>query len=120
MIERKDYLEYFGVGTAPENFKRLVYLSLNELKSIMTESIPETTDLIYKEFQNALLEQVKFFELNEDLIDSTGSSGYTLGSYSENSSNQKDTTKSIQRISPIAYDILLNCGLLYSGLKGRC
>lgn len=120
MITQEEYQKYIGVSTAPSNLKRLEYLALNELKSIIVENIPTSNDLIYNDFKKALMEQINYFDMNSDLIDSNGSGSYTLGSYSENSSNQNnDNSKSINRISPVAHDILLNCGLLYCGL-GRC
>lgn len=120
MITKEEYQKYLGVDTAPSNLERLEYISLNELKSIMVQNIPVSTDLCYKDFKKVLMEQMNYFVENPELIKSAGTSGYTLGSYSENSSNQNnDNSKSINRISPVAYDILLNCGLLACGL-GRC
>lgn len=119
MITQKEYIAYFGANTAPDNLSRLEFISLNELKSIMIQNIPVETELVYKDFKKALMEQMNYFVENPELIDSAGTGGYTLGSYSENSSNQdKDNSKSINRISPVAHDILLNCGLLYCGLGG--
>lgn len=120
MLTIEEYIEYLGVDTAPSNFNRLEYLALNELKSLMAGNIPDSTDLVYEDFKKALIEQINYFNLNSDLIDSSGGGGYTLGLYSESGSNQTESNKSINRISPVAYDILLNCGLLYSGIKGRC
>lgn len=119
MITKQEYSKYLGVTTAPSNFDRLEFLSIKELKSIMVQNIPVKTNPVYEEFKKAIMEQMNYFVQNPDLIDSNGSSGYTLGSYSEGGSNQKDNSKSIDRISPMAYDILLDCGLLYPGL-GRC
>lgn len=119
MITQEEYQKYIGVSTAPSNLKRLEYLALNELKSIMVGNIPKDDDLVYDDFIMALMEQINYFDMNSDLIDSSGSGSYTLGSYSEGSSSQNNISKSINRISPVAYDILLNCGLLYCGL-GRC
>lgn len=119
MVTVADYRDYTGATTAPLNFERLKYLALNELKSIMIGNVPSPNDVMYNDFKKALLEQINYFDLNSDLIDSSGSGGYTLGSYSEGSSNQNESNKSISRVSPMAYDILLNIGLLYSGL-GRC
>lgn len=119
MIKKEEYQEYIGV-TAPSNLNRLEYLALNELKSIMVGNIPTSNDLIYNDFKKALMEQINYFDMNSDLIDSSGSSGYTLGSYSEGSSNQNNNSNSINKISPVAYNILLNCGLLYCGLESRC
>lgn len=119
MITKDEYGEYLGV-TAPSNFERLEFISLNELKSIMIQNVPVETDLVYKDFKKAIMEQMNYFVENPELIDSAGTSGYTLGSYKEDNSNQEnDNSKSINRISPIAHDILLNCGLLNCGL-GRC
>jgi len=119
MVHETEYKEYFGVDTAPTNFKRLEYLSINELRSIMTVNIPQKEDLVYKDFKKAIMEQIHYLELNGDLIDYAGTGSYTLGSYSEGSSNQNnDNSKSINIISPVAHDILLNCGLLYCGLGG--
>ena len=120
MIKEEEYVKYLGVNTAPSNLKRLEYLALNELKSIIVENIPTSDNLIYNDFKKALMEQINYFDMNSDLIDSNGSGSYTLGSYSEGGSNQTEINKSINRISPVAYDILLNCGLLYPGIKGRC
>lgn len=120
MVTQEEYLKYIGGTTAPSNFNRLEYLALNELKSIMVDNIPTQKELNYNEFLKAIMEQIYYFDINSDLIASVGSGSYTLGSYSENNSSQNETIKSIKRISPVAYDILLNCGLLYSGLKGRC
>lgn len=119
MIKKEEYKKYLGV-TAPENLERLEYLAINELKSIMITNVPTEADIVYDDFKKAVMEQIQYLNLNSDLIDSPASSGYTLGSYSEGGSNQNnDNSKSINRISPVAHDILLNCGLLYCGL-GRC
>lgn len=120
MIKEEEYVKYLGVNTAPSNLKRLEYLALNELKSIMVGNIPIVDDLVYSDFKKALMEQINYFDMNSDLIDSSGSSGYTLGSYSEGSSNQNNNSNSMSKISPVAYNILLNCGLLYCGLESRC
>lgn len=119
MITKEEYIKYLGV-TPPENLNRLEYLSINELKSVMIQNIPVETDLVYNDFKKAIMEQMNYFVENPELIDSAGTGSYTLGSYSESSSNQNnDNSKSINRISPMSYDILLDCGLLYPGL-GRC
>ena len=39
MVTKEDYEEYFG-QTAPSNFSRLEFLSLNTIKSIITKPIP--------------------------------------------------------------------------------
>lgn len=119
MVNENDYLNYFEVNVVPSSFSRLEYISIQELKSIMTCNIPTKKEkYLYKEFLKAILEQISYFDINRDLIESSNSSGYTLGSFSEGSSNSKENSfKSITRISPIAHDILLNCGLLYNGLE---
>ena len=119
MITKEEYQEYLGVDTAPVNLKRLEFLSIHSFKSIMILPIPTTTDVIYDDFKKALMEQINYFSLNPELIEESNSSGYTLGSFSEGDSNQNDVSKSINKISPSAYNILMSCGLLYSGL-GRC
>ena len=118
MIDEIEYQQYLGVDTTPSNFKRIEFISLNELKSVMAKSVPTQDDLEYNDFKKALIEQMNYFVQNPDLIDSNGSGGYTLGSYSESSSSKTEVSKSIDRISPMAYDILLNIGLIYSGLGG--
>ena len=121
MVTEEDYEKYFG-QPAPSNFSRLESISLSTIKSVITKQIPKETCSCFKEFQEALLEQIEFYEENPDLITSTSttSSGYTLGSYSESASNKNETSKSIERLSPITYDKLLNCGLLESQLGGCC
>lgn len=121
MVTKEDYEEYFG-QTAPSNFSRLESISLSTIKSVITRPIPVETCPYYEEFKEALLEQIGFYEGNPDLITSTNttSSGYTLGSYSESASNNNESSKSIERLSPITYDKLLNCGLLQSQLGGCC
>ncbi len=119
MITKEKYKSYFGVDTAPTNLERLEYLSINILRSVMTANILQKKDLIDKEFQKAIMEQIHYLDLNDDLIDYAGTGSYTLGSYSEGISNQNnDNSKSLNLISPVAHDILLNCGLLYCGLGG--
>lgn len=118
MISEKDYVEYIG-GTAPSNLKRFEYIALNELKAIMVCNIPTKEDLVYNDFLKALMEQINYLDLNPTLIESGSNGSYSLGSYSENSSSENKSNETISRISPVAYDILLNCGLLYSGI-GRC
>lgn len=120
MVTEQDYEEYFGVDTAPSNFSRLEFLSLNTIKSNITKSVPKESCLCYEDFKKALLEQINFYDINSDLITNESTSGYTLGSYSESASNKKETSKSIDRLSPAAYEILLNCGLLESSLGGCC
>lgn len=120
MINEKEYQEYFGVNATPSNFQRLEYLAKNELKTIMICNIPNSTELIYNDYKKAVMEQINYLDLNSDLIVENGNGSYTLGSYSEGGSNQNNNSESINRVSPVAYDILLNCGLLYCGLGGRC
>ena len=121
MVTKEEYEKYFG-QTAPSNFSRLESISLSTIKSVITKPIPKETCPCFIEFKEALLEQISFYEENPDLITSTSttSSGYTLGSYSESASNKNETSKSIERLSPITYDKLLNCGLLQSQLGGCC
>lgn len=119
MVTKEEYEEYFG-QTAPSNFSRLEYISLNTIKSIITRPVPEESCLFYKDFKKALLEQINYYDFNSDLITSSSSGSYTLGSYSEGGSSEIETSKSISRLSPIAYEILLNCGLLQSQLGGCC
>ena len=93
MVTEQDYKNYFGVDTAPSNFSRLESISLSTIKSVITRPIPKKNCFCFKEFQEALLEQIGFYEENPDLITSTSatSSGYTLGSYSESASNNNET-----------------------------
>lgn len=117
MITKEDYINYFGVEDAPKNIKRLELMALNELKAIMVNNIPQKDDLNYLNFKYALLEEIEYLNINEHLISSNGSGNYTLGSYSESSSNEVNkTNETISRISPISYDMLLNSGLLYCGI----
>lgn len=118
MVTKQEYEEYFG-QTAPSNFSRLEYLSLNTIKSIITKPIPKETCSCYEDFKKAILEQINYYDLNSDLLDSTKTGDYTLGSYSE-SATEIEASKSIDRLSPVAYEILLNCGLLQSQLGGCC
>ena len=120
MVTEQDYKNYFGVDTAPSNFSRLQFISLNTIKSIITKPVPKETCPCYEDFKKAILEQINFYEFNSDLIDTTNSGSYTLGSYSEGGSNSNETSKSINRLSPVAYEILLNCGLLQSQIGGCC
>ena len=119
MVTEEDYKKYFG-QPAPSNFSRLEFVSLNTIESIITRPIPKESCPFYKDFKKALLEQINFYDLNSDLITTSSSESYTLGSYSEGGSSEIETSKSISRLSPVAYEILLNCGLLQSQLGGCC
>lgn len=119
MVTKEEYEEYFG-QSAPSNFSRLEFISLNTIKSLITRAIPKEGCPCYEDFKKAILEQINFYEFNSDLIDTTNSGSYTLGSYSEGGSNSNETSKSINRLSPVAYEILLNCGLLQSQIGGCC
>ena len=117
MITKEEYKNYFGVDTAPSNFDRLSFIAEQTLLSIITRGIT-TDDSCYDNFKKAILEQVKYFELNPDLIDIASSiSGASLGKFSEGSSEKRKSNETIELISPVAYNILLNCGLLYAGIK---
>lgn len=118
MVTEEDYEKYFG-QPAPSKFSRLESISLSTIKSIITKPIPKETCSCYEDFKKAILEQINYYDLNSDLLDSTKTGGYTLGSYSE-SASEIETSKSIDRLSPVAYEILLNCGLLQSQLGGCC
>lgn len=119
MITKEDYEEYFG-ETAPSNFSRLEFISLNTIKSVITRTVPKEACPCYEDLKKAILEQIKFYEFNSDLITDSSSGSYTLGSYSEGGSSSNDSSNSMSRISPAAYEILLNCGLLQSQLGGCC
>lgn len=118
MITQEQYSEYIG-GTAPSNFERLEYIASNELKALMVCDIPTKEDLVYNDFLKALMEQINYLDLNPTLMEGCSNGSYSLGSYSENNSSENKSNETISRISPVAYDILLNCGLLYCGI-GRC
>lgn len=120
MITEQDYKNYFGVDTAPSNFSRLEFLSLNTIKSIITKPIPNILCPCYDDFKKAIMEQINYYDLNSDLITSSPSGSYTLGSYSEGGTSEIKISQSISRLSPVAYEILLNCGLLQSQLGGCC
>ena len=116
MITKEEYKNYFGVDTAPSNFDRLSFIAEQTLLSIITKGIT-TDDSYYENFKKAILEQVKYFELNPELIDIASSiSGASLGKFSEGNSEKRKSNETIELISPIAYSILLNCGLLYAGI----
>ena len=119
MVTKEEYQEYFG-QTAPSNFSRLEFISLNIIKSVITRPVPKENCPCYKEFKKAILEQINYYELNSDLLTDSSSGSYTLGSYSEGGSSTNETSNSISRLSPVAYEILLNCGLLQSQLGGCC
>lgn len=116
MITEEEYKNYFGVDTAPSNFNRLSFIAEQTLLSIITKGIT-TDNPCYSNLKKAILEQVKYFELNPELIDVASSiSGASLGKFSEGSSEKRKSNETIELISPIAYSILLNCGLLYAGI----
>ena len=119
MVTKEEYEEYFG-QSAPSNFSRLEFISLNTLKAIVTKPVPKETCPCYEDFKKAILEQINFYEFNSDLITDSSSGSYTLGSYSEGGTGTNETSNSMSRISPVAYEILLNCGLLQSQLGGCC
>ena len=119
MISKEEYKAYFGVNTTPSNFDRLIYLSIQELRSIMVENVPTSDDLVYGDFKKAVMEEINYLFLNSDLLTESSGSGARLGNYTEGDSpSSNSNSKSINRISPVAYDILLNTGLLYTGLGG--
>lgn len=117
MVTTEDYEKYFG-KTPPSDFSRLEFLSLNTFKSIPIKFLPTKQCLIYNDFKKALLEQINFFDLNEDLITNSSSDGYTLGSFSESASNKENINEILKRVSPMAYDILISCGIISSILGG--
>lgn len=120
MITRDEYLEYLEVSSSPFQFKRLESISLTTIKSIMTSPIPDKTDVRFKGFKEAVIEQMYYYDLNPDLIDRQSGENYTLGSYSTSSSSdgKNDSEKSLSRIAPLAYEKLLNYGLIQSQLGG--
>jgi len=115
MITADDYKDYFGVSTAPINLTRLEFISLEEIKSIMTCDIPASTDDNYDTFLKALMEQINYFDLNDDLISYSQLGGASLGKFNEGSAID-NTVANKPRISPMAYKILLNLGYLYAGM----
>lgn len=118
MITEKEYKTYFGVDTAPTNLVRLEVIALNSFNAIMVLNVPSKDGIIYEDFKKALMEQINYFCENPELIESSGTGGFSLGSYSESSSNNsQNNSKTINRVSPVSYDILLTCGLLYSGIE---
>ena len=115
MITADNYKSYFGVSTAPTNLTRLEFLALEELKSIMTCSIPNGEDANYNTFLNALMEQINYFDINDDLISYSQLGGASLGKFNEGGSISNSSANS-PRISPMAYKILLNLGYIYVGV----
>jgi hypothetical protein len=116
MITEQEYKEYFGVTTAPTNFTRLLFITEQTILSIITKGI-STVDDCYDDFKKAIMEQMKYFELNPELLEVANSGGgASLGKFSEGSKDKVKSSETIEIISPITYNILLNCGLLYPGL----
>lgn len=114
MITADDYKAYFGVSTAPTNLTRLEYLALNYLKTKITSDIPVESDDCYEDFLKALMEMINVYDENPDLTTVATSSGATLGKYTEGTISAD--TSNFMQICPMAYNILLNCNLLYVGL----
>lgn len=117
MITKEEYQEYLGIE-APSNFDRLLYLSKMELSAIIVNGLPSESDLCYEDFKKALMEQINYFYENSDLLTNDNAGSYSLGKYSESGSESTANEESIKRLSPMAYNILLACGLLYQGLGG--
>ncbi len=115
MITETAYKTYFGVSTAPTNLERLEFISLEEIKSIMTCDIPASTDDNYDTFIKALMEQINYFDLNDDLISYSQLGGASLGKFNEGSAID-NTVVNKPKMSPMAYKILLNLGYLYVGI----
>ena len=115
MITETAYETYFGVSTAPKNLTRLEFLALEEIKSIMTCDIPASTDDNYDTFLKALMEQINYFDLNDDLISYSQLGGASLGKFNEGGAID-NTVANKPRISPMAYKILLDLGYLYVGM----
>lgn len=115
MITADDYKDYFGVSTAPTNLDRLEFISLEEIKSIMTCDIPESTDDNYDTFLKALMEQINYFDVNPELLIYLTTGGASLGKFNEGT-NQENRKSKDQIISPLTYKILLNLGCLYVGM----
>ncbi len=116
MITESAYKTYFGVSTAPSNLTRLEFLALEEMKSIMSCEIPDDEDVNYDTFLNALMEQINYFDLNEDIITYSSVGGASLGKYSEGDTKTEMSGANKPRISPLTYKILLNLGYLYTGV----
>ena len=115
MITADDYKDYFGVSTAPTNLERLEFISLEEIKSIMTCDIPTSTDDNYDTFLKALMEQINYFDVNPELLIYLTTGGASLGKFNEGT-NQENRKSKDQIISPLTYKILLNLGYLKSGM----
>jgi len=115
MITADDYKDYFGVSTAPINLTRLEFISLEEIKSIMTCDIPASTDDNYDKFLKALMEQINYFDVNPELLIYLTTGGASLGKFNEGT-NQENRKSKDQIISPLTYKILLNLDYLYAGM----
>ena len=115
MITADDYKDYFGVSTAPTNLERLEFISLEEIKSIMTCDIPASTDDNYDTFLKALMEQINYFDVNPELLIYLETGGASLGKFNEGT-NQENRKSKDQIISPLTYKILLNLSYLKSGM----
>ena len=115
MITEAAYKTYFGVSTAPTNLKRLEFISLEEIKSIMTCDIPTSTDDNYDTFIKALMEQINYFDVNPELLIYLTTGGASLGKFNEGT-NQENRKSKDQIISPLTYKILLNLSYLKSGM----
>ena len=115
MITEAEYKAYFGVSTAPDNLTRLEFISLEEIKSIMTCDVPNEEDDNYDTFLKALMEQINYFNLNDDMLVYATSGGASLGKFKEETSSESTNANS-SIISPLTYKILLNLGYIYVGL----
>lgn len=115
MITELAYKTYFGVSTAPTNLTRLEFISLEEIKSIINCDIPEEDDDDYETFLKALMEQINYFDLNDDLVSYYSLGGASLGKFNEGTMID-NTGASKSKISPLTYKILLNLEYLYVGM----
>ena len=119
MITADDYKDYFGVSTAPTNLTRLEFISLEEIKSIMTCDIPLSTDDNYDTFLKALMEQINYFDVNPELLIYLTTGGASLGKFNEGTNegtNQENRKSKDQIISPLTYKILINLSYLQTGM----
>lgn len=119
-----EYEAYFGV-TAPTNFTLLEDVAVSLVKKIAPQRFPLVDEVaclptnIQTEFNNGLLWTINAFVLDATLISPnplTGGLGFTIDDYTEAGGQQFNSTQSLRRLSPVAYDKFSNIGLFDQGI----
>jgi hypothetical protein len=116
MVNATEYQTYFG-ETAPGNFTRLELLAETMIRNLFPNIPADLTDNVHEQtIKNAVLEQIRFYENNEDVLETINETGFSIGKFSFQGGSSRGSVQKV--VSGNSISFVRSTPYAYQGVSG--